>query len=199
MVGQYLGGSIAVGCTFLETVVLLHGLIVQILAIYHKQHLVNIFFLTSKLCCLERCQGLAASCSMPNVASSIYRSILFGVMRYFYLVEQLLCSGYLIGAHYHKYLLLREYTVFRKDIQKRVPTEECGGEVCQVAEHLVPGICPVARELIRIARLLPWLLACLGLLFYVVCTSGIAIIFGFRTIGDYEYLYILKQCAASPK
>ena len=77
--------------------------------------------------------------------------------------------------------------------------EECGGEVSKFAEYVVSGICPVARELIRVARLLPRLLACLRLLLYVVGTCGVAVVLGFRAVGYYEYLHILEQCTACPE
>ena len=39
---QDYGAGIAVGSTFLEAVVFLHGLVVQILTIYHKEDLIDI-------------------------------------------------------------------------------------------------------------------------------------------------------------
>ena len=40
------GTGIAIGCAFLKLVVLTHGLVVQIFAIYHKQHLMDVIELT---------------------------------------------------------------------------------------------------------------------------------------------------------
>ena len=36
------GAGVAIGCAFLETVVFLHGLVVQILTIYHEEDLIDI-------------------------------------------------------------------------------------------------------------------------------------------------------------
>ena len=50
--------SIAVGCTLLESVILSHGLIVQVLSIHHEHDLVDIWQLCSKLGSLKRSQSL---------------------------------------------------------------------------------------------------------------------------------------------
>jgi hypothetical protein len=39
---QHRGGRVGVGRAFLEALVLAHGLVVQILAIHHEQHLVDV-------------------------------------------------------------------------------------------------------------------------------------------------------------
>ena len=45
LVQQHTGRAVRVGTVLFEVVILLHGLIVQILSIYHKQHLVDAFHL----------------------------------------------------------------------------------------------------------------------------------------------------------
>ena len=56
---QYCCRSISVSSTFLESVILSHGLIVQIFSIHHKHHLLDIWQLGCKLCSLERSQRLS--------------------------------------------------------------------------------------------------------------------------------------------
>ena len=45
---QYCHAGIAVGSTFLKSVVFLHGLVVQVLAVYHKQYLIDTFHLAGQ-------------------------------------------------------------------------------------------------------------------------------------------------------
>ena len=52
---------IAVGCAPLEFVVFAHGLVVEVFAVDHEQHFVDVAQLARQLCCLERGQRLAAA------------------------------------------------------------------------------------------------------------------------------------------
>ena len=71
------GRGVAVGRAFLEAVVLLHGLIIQILAVYHKQHLVDIVQFGGKLRRLKGSQRLAAARGVPDIAAACNRAELF--------------------------------------------------------------------------------------------------------------------------
>ena len=72
---QYCAVGVAVGAVLLEVVILLHGLIVQVLPVHHKQHFLHFLHSCRQLCCLERCESLSASCGVPDVASSLCRSL----------------------------------------------------------------------------------------------------------------------------
>ena len=50
---QYRGAGVRVCCPLLEAVILLHGLVVQVLAVYHEQHLVDIGQLRCQPCRFE--------------------------------------------------------------------------------------------------------------------------------------------------
>ena len=76
---QYPCGSVAVGRAFFKAVIFLHGLIVQVFSIDHKQNLIHIRKCGCKLCGLERSQRFSASCGMPNIAACVNRSGLFVV------------------------------------------------------------------------------------------------------------------------
>ena len=56
---QLLGRGVAVGCALLESVVLLHRLVIEVFSIDHEHHLVDVWQLASQLCCLERGERLA--------------------------------------------------------------------------------------------------------------------------------------------
>ena len=74
------GRGVAVGRAFLEAVIFLHGLVIQILAVYHKQHLVDITQLGSKLRCFEGSQRFAAARGVPDIAAACNRAELFIVV-----------------------------------------------------------------------------------------------------------------------
>ena len=50
---QHGSAGVAVCRPFLEAVVFLHGLVVQVLAVHHEQHFVNILHAACQPCCLE--------------------------------------------------------------------------------------------------------------------------------------------------
>ena len=72
--------GVAVGRAFLEAVVLLHGLVIQILAVYHKQHLVDIVQFGGKLRRLKGSQRFAAARGVPDIAAACNRAELFIVV-----------------------------------------------------------------------------------------------------------------------
>ena len=73
------GGAAAVGRALFEAVVFLHGLVVQVFAVYHKQHLVNARQRAGKLRRFERGQGFAAAGGVPYVAACLQRARFFVV------------------------------------------------------------------------------------------------------------------------
>ena len=74
------GGGVAVGRALFKAVVLLHSLVIQILAVYHKQHLVDRIKLGGKLRCFEGSQRFATARGVPDIASASHTAELFIVV-----------------------------------------------------------------------------------------------------------------------
>ena len=71
------GGSVAVSRAFLEAVILFHGLVIQILAVYHKQHLVDIIELRGSCAVLKEVSVFTAARGVPDIAAACNRAELF--------------------------------------------------------------------------------------------------------------------------
>ena len=96
--------SIGVGRTFLEAVILLHGLVVQILTVYHKQDLVDIRQFRCQSSSLKAGERFTASGGMPDISAARNRTILLVVVGDFDAVQNTLCGGDLIGTHDHQHI-----------------------------------------------------------------------------------------------
>ena len=191
--------SIAVGRTFLKTIVLLHGLIVQIFSIHHKQHLVHIRQGRGKLCCFERSQCLAASCSVPDITAGINSTCFSVVGGNFDAVQNPLCGGNLIGAHNHQDFFGGKDTILCQHIQNGVFRKECFSKVDQIPNDFIFPISPKACELKAIAGFLGFFLCRLSHFFDMAVSGSIGIILGMGSIGNDENLHILIQSTGCPK
>ena len=109
-------GCIAVRRPLFKTVIFLHGLVVQILTVYHKQHLINIWQLGSKPRCLKRSQGLAGTCGVPDITAAFHAAIFFIIVGNLNPVKDTLRSCDLIRTHDHQHILGRKDTIFCQDI-----------------------------------------------------------------------------------
>jgi len=67
---------IAVSCTLLKTIILLHRLIIQILTVNHKQYLINIWKLRGKPRRLKGSQRFSRTCRMPDITTALNTAIL---------------------------------------------------------------------------------------------------------------------------
>ena len=142
------GVGVGVGRTFFKAVVLLHGLVVQVLAVNHKQHLVYFRHLGGNLGSLEGSQRLAASGSVPDISSGRYGAeFLLIVGGNQNALEDLLRSGNLVRAHNQQLLLGCKYAESRQDIKQGVLGEEGGSKVHQIIDGIVLLICPERSEL----------------------------------------------------
>lgn len=101
---QYRGAGVGVCRSLLEAVIFLHGLIVQVLAVYHKQHLVDVGQLRCQPCRFEGSQRLAGACGVPNVAAALDAAILFVVVGDLDAVQYPLSRRDLVWAHHHQHL-----------------------------------------------------------------------------------------------
>lgn len=74
-------GGVAVGSALFKTVVFLHRLVVQILAVHRtEKHFVEVVQLGSKLRRLEGGQRFAAAGGVPDVPAARHRAVLFIVV-----------------------------------------------------------------------------------------------------------------------
>ena len=101
---QNRGAGVGVCRSLLEAVILLHGLVVQILAVYHKQHLVDIGQLRSQPCRFEGGQRLSGASGVPDVTTALDGAILFVVVGDLDAVQYPLGCRDLIWAHHHQHL-----------------------------------------------------------------------------------------------
>ena len=93
------GACVTVRRTLFKAVVFLHRLIIQILAVYDEQHLVDIRQLRRQLRGLERRERLAASRRVPDVAARFRAAILLVGCGDFDAIENSLRRRDLIRAH----------------------------------------------------------------------------------------------------
>ena len=101
---QNRGAGVGVCCALLEAVIFLHGLVVQVLAVYHKQHLVDVGQLRCQPCRFEGSQRLAGASGVPDVAAALDAAILFVVVGDLDAVQYPLGCRDLIWAHHHQHL-----------------------------------------------------------------------------------------------
>jgi len=191
---QFACGGVAVGGALLEAVVLLHRLVVEVLAIDHEEHLVDVVEARGKLGGLERGECLARACGVPDVAACLHRAVLAGVVRHLDAVEHTFGGGYLIGAHGHEHALFGEDAVARQDAEQSVAAEEGGSEVLDVAQDLVVGVRPVAGELERVAGARLVALGGAAVLAHYALARGVGVVLGFGAVRDDEDLHILEEC-----
>ena len=101
---QNRGAGVGVCRSLLEAVIFLHGLIVQVLAVYHEQHLVDIGQLRCQPCRFERSQRLAGASGVPDVAAAFDAAILFVVVGDLDAVQNPLRCRDLVWTHHHQHL-----------------------------------------------------------------------------------------------
>ena len=101
---QNRGAGVGVCCALLEAVILFHSLVVQVLAVYHKQHLIDVGQLRCQPCRLEGGQRLAGASGVPDVASTLDAPILFIVVGDLDTVQNPLSCCDLVRSHHHQHL-----------------------------------------------------------------------------------------------
>ena len=192
------GGGVAVGGALLEAVVFLHGLVVQVLAVHHKENLVYVGQLAGQTGGLEGGQRLAAAGGVPDVAAALLGTVGFVVVGNGDAVEDALGGGDLVGPHDHEHILGGEDAVPGQDVEQGVPSKEGAGKVHQIGQDLVLCVRPEGGELEAVAGLGLFVAAGLGLADGIE-PGGVGVVFGVGAVGDDEDLHILKQAAARPE
>ena len=190
--------GVAVGAVLLQVVVLLHRLVVEVLAVHHEEHLLDVGLLRGQLCGLEAGERLAAARGVPDVATAFGRAVEAAVVGILDAVEDALRGRYLVGAHHQEVLIDGEDAVARQYLQQVALGQEGGGKVGQGLDAVVVGIGPVARELEAVAlrldvELLPLRLAAMGI------ARGVAIVLGERAVADDEELHVLEEPRTGPE
>ena len=190
--------TVAIGAVRLEVVILLHGLIVQILTVYHEEHLLDVLHPRGQLCRLKRCQRLARASGMPDIAACPDGALPLIIDGSLNPLQNLLRSGYLIGAHHEQLLLHVEYAVFRQDVQDSVLGEEGGSEISEVCQQVVLLIRPVGCKLKSVpVRLVLTLSA--GVLCLLGKACGVRIILRLSAVRDHKHLHKVEHGPACPE
>ena len=109
------GAGVAVRCALFKAVVFLHRLIIQVLAVYDEQHLVDIRQLRRQLCGLERRERLAASRRVPDVAARLDAAVLLVGRGDFDAIENSLRCRDLIRAHDEQQIFRGKHAIARQD------------------------------------------------------------------------------------
>ena len=109
------GAGVAVRRTFFKAVVFLHRLIIQVLAVYDEQHLVDIRQLRRQLRGLERCERFTASRRVPDVAARLDAAVLLVGRGYLDAVQNSLRCRDLIRAHDEQQIFRGKHAIARQD------------------------------------------------------------------------------------
>ena len=135
---------------------------------------------------------------MPDVAPCPSGALQAAVVGILYLQQDAFGSRYLIRAHHHQVLVGSEYAILGQDIQQGFLGQKGLGEILQVVDDVVFGICPIAGKLKRVALgFHPHLL--LGCFLHMGVSGGVAVILGKGAVADDEQLHIVEQAIVRPK
>ena len=157
--------------------VFLHGLVIQILAIYHKKHFFDEFQFCGQTRRLEAGQRLARARGVPDEAAAFGVAPVLGLMAAFDLPQNAFCRGNLVRAHHQQRIADIKHRVVQQHIQQRVLLEESGREVLQVFDQGVIRPCPIHGEVEAI----------------FVALGGVGKVAAIGAVGDHKQLQILEQ------
>ncbi len=193
---------VGVGATLLEAVVLLHGLVVEVLAIDDEEHLLDAIDVLGELCGLERGERLARACGVPDEAACADGALPMVVEGGLDAQQDLLGGSNLIGTHHKELLVGVEDAVAREDAQDGMLGKEGLREVGEFGQEVVLLVAPVAGELEAVALVLLLFddaLLPLLLFLHVGVAGSVAVVLGLGTIADDEDLHIVVEAAARPE
>ena len=196
---QHLRGGVAVGRSFFKAVIFFHGLVVQILAVYHEQNLINIGEIGRQLRRFEGGQRFAAACCVPDVPACRQRSRLLVIGRNLNAGQNTLGRRNLVRTHHQQQVFGRKDAILRQDVQQRMAGKERAGKVHQVRNDAIFPIRPKGCKFKAVACLFAALSGRSGAFFNVAVAGRIGVVFRVRAVGDNENLHILIQSAARPK
>lgn len=196
---QYGGGGVAVGRTLFKAVVFLHGLIIQVLAVYHKENLLDVGQPGSNLRRFKGGQGLAAAGGMPDISATRNGSIGFVVVRNLQPAQNAFCCGNLVGAHDQQHVFRRENTVPGQKIQQRVLGEKGLCKINQIRDDTILRIRPKRGKLKAVAGFGLGAFPGSSRLPDMVEAGAVGIVFGIGAIGNDENLHVLKEPGGCPE
>ena len=191
--------GVAVSRALFEAVVLLHGLVVEILAIHHEDDLVDLFHAAGQPCRLKRREGFAGSGGVPDVTPTVHAAVPLVVGGEPDALYDGLRRRYLVGAHDEQQPLGGEHAVPCEHAEQGMLGQEGGRKVHQVRDDLVVHSSPKGGKLETVAGLLVGTLAPLVHLPDVRRPGGVAVILGIGTVADDEDLDILEQAGSRPE
>ena len=193
------GAVVAVGRSLLELVIFLHGLIVQILSVNHKQHLVNVRKLTGNLGRFKGRERLPAARGMPDVSSTLYGPIGLVIVCDIDPGKDFFGSHNLVGTHGQQDPVGGKDTIFDQHIEQRMFGKEGPAKVHQIRNGTVVGICPPGGEFKAVAGAFPFLDAPFRCLPDMCGPRGVAVILGMCAVGDNKKLHVFKKPASCPE
>ena len=196
---QHRSAAVAVGRALLEPVVFLDGLVVQVLAVHHKQHLVNVGQGRGKLRRLKGSQGFAAACRVPDVTAGLQGAGFLIVGGYFDPVQNPLGGYNLIGPHHQQKIFRSEHAIPGQDVQQGMPGKKGLGEIHQIRDGLIVGVRPIRSKFKAVGGLFAAVPGRFVLLPDMAVSCGIGIVLGVGTVGDDKNLHILVQPTPGPK
>ena len=196
---QHLRGGVSVGRAFFKAVIFFHGLVVQILAVYHEQNFINVGEVRGQLRRFKRGQRFAAARGVPDVPACGQRSCLLVIGRNLNAGQNTLSGRNLVRTHHQQQVFGRKDAILCQDVQQRMAGKERAGKVHQIGNDAVFPIRPKGRKFKAVACLFAALSGRSGALFNVAVAGRVGVVFCVRAVGDNENLYILIQAAASPK
>ena len=196
---QHLRGGVSVGRAFFKAVIFFHGLVVQILAVYHEQNFINVGEVRGQLRRFKRGQRFAAARGVPDVPACGQRSCLLVIGRNLNAGQNTLSGRNLVRTHHQQQVFGRKDAILRQDVQQRMAGKERAGKVHQVGNDAIFPISPKGGKFKAVACLFAALSGRSGALFNVAVAGRVGVVFRVRAVGDNKNLHILIQPAASPK
>ena len=109
--------------------VFLHGLVVQVLAVHHEEHLVDEVQLRGQPRRFETGQGLARTRGVPDEATTLKVTPTLCLVRAVDLPEKPLGGRNLVRAHYQQRIAGIKHRVVQQHIEQGVLLQERGREV----------------------------------------------------------------------
>ena len=147
------GGGVAVGGAFFKAVVLLHGLVVQVFAVHHKQDFVNVRQAAGQPRRLEGGQRFSAAGGVPDIAAALQGAVLFVGVGDLDAVQDLFGGGDLVRPHDHEHILGGKHAVPGQQPQQAVLQKEGAGKIHQVGDDAVFGVRPKGGKFKAVAGL----------------------------------------------
>ena len=117
---QNRGAGVGVCRSLLEAVILFHSLVVQILAVYHEQNLINVGEIGRQLRRFKGGQRFSAARGVPDVPTCGQRSRLLVIGRYLNAGQNTLSGRNLVRTHHQQQVFGREDAILCQDVQQRV-------------------------------------------------------------------------------